>query len=38
MNLKYEDLINKKIMDKADWLTVRNMVYPPSLKIDPPME
>ena len=34
LNLKYEDLINKKIMHKGDWLTVRNMGYPPSLNID----
>ena len=38
MNLTYDDLKNKKIMHKGDWLTIRNMGYPPSFNIDLLME
>jgi hypothetical protein len=30
MDLTYEDLRDKKVMHKGDWLPVRNMGYPPS--------
>ena len=33
MDLKGVDLVDKKVMHKGDWLTVRNMVYAPSLNI-----
>jgi len=33
MGLTYEDLRDKKVMHEGDWLTTRNMWYPPALNI-----